>query len=315
MFKEKFFVTIGRLSPMLPAIRGRTRIFLILFNALGLRKHHVVVDTWLHRPTKYHAILDLHSWLERIAFLTGGYEDDLVPFLLALSKSMGRPGYLLDVGANIGLISVPFALLRKSEADARGAGLPLVVSFEAVSANFAALQRHARLNHLEHDMLLVHQALGDINATVEIQVEGDLREGEGTGTANILPQGSTHPCVRIPLEIKTLDELGERGLFPAGCTVMKIDTDGYDLKVLLGAQTLLRRDRPVIFGEFSAHCMNWHGQSIADVRSYAASLDYSVYRRVGRTWRFAREVQGLFEIDLLLVPNEKKAALNWCLTD
>jgi hypothetical protein len=164
-------------------------------------------------------------------------------------------------------------------------------------------------------MLLLRQALGDLNGSVEIQVEGDLHEGEGTGTANIMPADSDYQCVRIPLEIRTLDSLTEAGVIPPGCSVVKIDTDGYDLKVIQGARKLMERDRPVIFGEFSAHCMNWHHQSIDDVRHHAASLGYTTYRRVPNTWQFARELPQPFNIDLLLVPDEHRPAFAWCLND
>jgi len=311
MVRENFFISVGRLSPMLPPFRGRTRVFLALFNALGLRSKHPRVDTWLTRPTRYRVNLDLHAWLERIAFLTGGYEDDLVRFLLQLTRASGRPGYLLDIGANIGLISVPYTLMRQAEGAAGAA--PLAVCFEAIASNFAALQRHVQLNGLQEKMLVFRQALGDVAATVDIQVEGDLHEGEGTGTANILPAGSDYQCVRQTLEIRTLDSLADSGALPPGCAIVKIDTDGYDLKILLGARRFLERERPIIFGEFSAHCMNWHGQSIADVRSFAAAIGYSVYRRRGRDWQFAPDLPRPHDIDLLLVPDEKKAALAWCL--
>jgi FkbM family methyltransferase len=304
-FAEHLFLGFGRVASALPPVRGKTRLCLALYRLLGLAGRHVRVRARLRRPVRYVAELDLHAWLQRVAFLTGGYEGDTVEFLLRLESAGGgaRPGYLLDVGANVGLIAVPFALL------ARAGGGVRVVAVEAISDNLAVLRRNVELNGLGDAVKVVEVGLGEVARTVEIQVEGDLERGEGTGTANILPIGSTYECVRQTIEIRTLDELADCGEIPAGCSVVKIDTDGYDLKVLQGGVGFLRRERPVIFGEFSAVCLSWHGQSLADVLAFAKTVDYEVWKRIPRTWKFEVATEdSSFSEDLLLVPVEKRDA-------
>lgn len=297
---ERLFLAAGRTAARLPHIRGKTRVLLALYKLLRLSGRHLVVDARLRRPVRFEAQLDLHAWLQRVAFLTGGYEEDTVEFLLDLHARSGRDGYLLDVGANIGLIAIPFA-------KGAAARQPSVVAVEAVPDNVLVLRRNLASNHLQEAVPVIPFALGATSGSVQIQVEGDLRGGEGTGTANILPDGSTYDCVRQEIVIKTVDELAEGGELPAGCPVVKIDTDGYDLKVLEGATRFLARNRPVIFGEFSAHCLRWHEQSIADVAAFAAANGYAVWERAMPTWRFrpyVPEAASGFEQDLLLVPDE-----------
>jgi FkbM family methyltransferase len=303
-FRCRLFAAVGRLSCHLPPIRGRTRLFLEVFRALGLARGHCVVQAHLRHPAPYHAILDLHSWLQRIAFLTGGYEPDTVRFLLRLHLRTGSSGYLLDVGANIGLLAIPFALL------AQGGGLPRVVAVEAAPDNASRLRENVALNALEAAIRVIGVALGDRQKTVAIQVEGDLDAGAGTGTANILPDGSMFPCVRQPLSLMTLDGLYASRIVPPGCAVAKIDTDGYDLKVLRGAQAFLAAERPIVFGEFAAHCLGWHGESLQDVIEFASVCDYRVWRKDTGSWCFSENprVDG-FQSDLLLVPNERADSL------
>jgi FkbM family methyltransferase len=299
-FAEQLFLATGRLAARLPRVRGKTRILLALYKLLRLGGRHVIVDAHLRRPVRFEAQLDLHAWLQRVAFLTGGYEEDTVEFLLALHQRAGGRGYLLDVGANIGLIGIPFA---KRVA----ARQPSVISVEAVPDNVTVLRRNIERNALGTVVPIVPFALGATAGGAQIQVEGDLRGGEGTGTANILPDGSTYDCVRQEIVVKTLDSLAEDGTIPDGCSVIKIDTDGYDLKVLQGATAFLRRNRPVIFGEFSAHCLRWHEQSISDVAAFAAANGFAVWQRVIPTWRFRiydAATAAAFEQDLLLVPEE-----------
>jgi FkbM family methyltransferase len=289
-------------------VRGRTRVFLELYRLLRLSREHVVVDATLSKPVPYSARLDLHSWSQRIAFLLGGYEPSTTEFILRLQSSQEGDGYLLDVGANVGLIAIPFAL---STSDV----VPAVVAVEAVPDNVKALQRNITLNGLEQRIQVLPIGLGDEPKKVYIQVEGDLNAGEGTGTANILPDGSTYECVRQELQIERLDDLAESGRIPTGCAVIKIDTDGYDLKVLQGATAFLRRERPVIFGEFAAHCMAWHGQSIEDIRRFVSEQDYLLYLRREPGWQFTPVLEKPYSQDLLLVPAESKSRFHWCLRE
>jgi FkbM family methyltransferase len=299
-FRARLFVSIGRLSARLPPFRGRTRFFLELYRLLRVHREHVSVLTSLRDPVACNVRLDLHSWLQRIAFLTGGYEADTVRFLLALRDAAKPNGYLLDVGANVGLITIPFAI----------AGNANVVCAEAVPDNVRALEQNLALNPLSGRVRILPAALGDEERISFIQVEGDLVAGEGTGTANILPEGSTYECVRQEVRVRKLDSLMAGGEVPAGCSIMKIDADGYDLKVLQGGTAFLARERPVIFGEFAAHCLGWHGQTLADVRTFAAENGFAVWRRLLPGMRFSERLDGIrFEQDLLLVPDELRTKL------
>jgi FkbM family methyltransferase len=180
------------------------------------------------------------------------------------------------------------------------------VAVEAVPDNVVALRKNVGLNGLGDAISIVPYALGATAGVAQIQVEGDLEAGEGTGTANILADGTTFECVRQEVRVRTLDELLDSGELPRRCSVVKIDTDGYDLKVLQGGTKFLARDRPVVFGEFSAHCLNWHGQSLSDVVAFADANGYQTWRRQIPEWRFTRTLgAGTFEQDLLLVPRER----------
>lgn len=283
MTRLEIFIALVGASHTLPEIKGKHRALLALCHALKLDRRHATVEANLSKPVAYLARLDLHSWLQRLAFVSGGYETRTVHLLLRLWKSHTR-GYLLDIGANIGLISIPFALLARSAK---------VIAVEAVVDNHRALTHNIALNNLVGRVTALNVALGDQEKTVDIQVEGDLRNGEGTGTANIMPDNSTYECERIPLQLQTLDDLYESGILPKGCSIIKIDTDGYDLKILQGGKRFLAENRPIIFGEFAAHCLAWHGQSHDDVRDFAGSCGYSTHNYAGT-----------FSEDLLLTPTE-----------
>jgi FkbM family methyltransferase len=290
--RTAFFLAMVRVARVFPHFRGKTRLLLLLAKLLGLEGRHIRVRTTLRRPTSFEVELDLHAWAQRVAFLTGAYEADTVEFLVDMHRRTGRDGWLLDIGANVGLIAIPFAKTTQQR----------VVAFEAVPDNVTALRNNVTRNGLDARIAIHPFALGATSGVAQIQVEGDLHAGEGTGTANILPEGSTYECVRQEIEVRTLDELTD---LPRGCSLIKIDTDGYDLKILQGAVRFLERERPVIFGEFAEHCLNWHQQSVTGVVRFADAHRYDVWMRVHPGWEFRRYTAGTpFSQDLLLVPRE-----------
>ena len=72
----------------------------------------------------------------------------------------------------------------------------------------------------------------------------------------------------------------------------------------MGAAKYLNQCRPIVYGEFMAHCLGWHGQTIEDVETYLKPLSYKVFaRRDG--WRFAPlSSPAPFVQDALCVPTE-----------
>ena len=315
----RIFVWVGRIAAHLPAVKGKNGVFLRLFNFLGLKPQHIFVDAVLRAPIRYRARLDLHSWLQRLAYVSGEYEANTVRFLVKVHEGINKPGYVLDVGANIGLIGIPTALTISTRNKDRSSK-PYVICVEAVQDNEKALRHNVALNDAQEDISIIGTGLGEVESAVDIQVEGDLKSGEGTGTANILPAGSTldpngrYECVRIPIQITTLDTLMCSGVLREKCAVIKIDTDGYDLKILKGGRDFLNQNRPVIYGEFASDCLKWHGESITDVVVFASSINYFVWPRLpGKEIKFTRAIDAnSYSQDLMMVPAEYASDFAWC---
>lgn len=310
MHRAWLFSRFAAISRRLPPFRGKTRLALAVYRALGLRGQHIKLGVLLHQPRPFRVLLDLHSWLQRLALVTGGYEADTTTFLFRLWEVSGRRGCCIDVGANIGLISIPLALAMREA----GAASPCVVAVEAVPENTDALRDNVQLNALQDVVWTVAAAVGESEGQAVIEVEGDLAPGEGTGSANILPRSRAQPERARTLLVTTLDALRNRASRWPPCSVIKLDTDGYDLKALQGASSLLARDRPVVFGEFSEHCLDWHGQGAADITAFAGSVDYEVWQKDRLSWRFSPLTEkGGYDQDVLLTPRERRDCYRWCI--
>lgn len=304
---RSLYTAFAKLWRRLPAFRGKVRAAILLRKLLGLENQHIKQVVELQQPVPFKAHLDLHSWHEFVAYFDGGYESDTVEFLV---KCFDGEGCFLDLGANIGLIALPFALLSET----KNAEKTEIYCVEAVTSNYQRLQTNIQANGMQTSVHVLNVGVGDQSKTVFIQVEGNLKDGEGTGTANILADGSDYAAEKIELQITTIDTLIGAGDLADNCSLMKVDLDGYDLKALQGARTLLSGSRPIIYGEFSAHCMQWHQQSHQDVVEYMAGFDYQVFFRQAGSWRFSNQ-SSQQDGDLLIIPTEKKQNFAWCLLE
>ena len=149
----------------MPNFRDRTRLFLKLFQILGLASKHTKVVVTLREPVRYRAALDLRAWLQRWAFLTGSYEADTSARLIDLYERDGRKGFFLDIGANVGLISLPFAMhFRRQKVRC--------FAVEMVPDNFRALVKNIKLNGLEDIITPINAGLGDVHARSNSESRG-----------------------------------------------------------------------------------------------------------------------------------------------
>jgi FkbM family methyltransferase len=159
-----------------------------------------------------------------------------------------RPGdTVYDIGAHAGF----FTLLASELVGPAG----LVVAFEPSATNLAHLTRHLHLNGLTN-VTAMPAAVLDHGGTGAFVTATDSYTGH---------VGSTG----APVQLVAIDELCAGGAIPdAAC--IKIDVEGAEHRVLLGARSLLARARPTVF-------VATHGpQQDGDCRRLLESLGYSV---------------------------------------
>ncbi|MFV0316217.1 MAG: FkbM family methyltransferase [Microthrixaceae bacterium] len=171
--------------------------------------------------------------------------------VLALVEMMDDDAVVLDIGANIGIMTVHMA--RKVR---RGH----VHSFEPVPENFAVLERvvaHYGLTNVScHRM-----ALGDAEGTLEMVMpsHGKLRK---QGLSHVVrgDEGEREEGTRYSVPQHRLDDLD----LLAGVEVrgIKIDVENHEQFVFAGGRRLIQRCRPVVYtelgeGENRASCVRF----------------------------------------------------------
>ena len=153
-------------------------------------------------------------------------------FLLSLLRV---PGLVIEVGANMGVHTVPMA---------RALGGRRLLALEPQPVIFQQLCANLALNGLMNVTALPY-ACGSRTGAVRIDTPDYLRPGN-FGAASVgaaaraTARETTVQCVR-------LDDLVPADGEAVG--LIKIDVEGMELEVLRGARGILERDRPILYVE------------------------------------------------------------------
>ncbi len=206
------------------------------------------------------------------AILTGRGWDPQLPEILAGLAGAAGP-HVVEVGANVGASLVPLA-----------AEFPRLAfhCLEPVPEFFALLEANAR-SYAAPNLTLYNRALGPRDGE-----EIEIRIGYGTaGLSSLVTHHADMGLLRVASE--TLDRfVGERRM-----ALLKLDVDGHELGVLRGAGSVLRRDHPKIFMEYSLAYLHDVGARPDELRDLLAPIGYdriSLFdpygRRLGTTASF-----------------------------
>ena len=76
------------------------------------------------------------------------------------------------------------------------------------------------------------------------------------------------------LQFRTLDEVVQALSRQATIKLLKVDAEGYDMRILRGAASILERHKPVINFELNRYNIEPLGESVGDFFDYLVSLEY-----------------------------------------
>jgi len=176
----------------------------------------------------------------------GWYEADKVRrFAAAISGAR----VVYDIGANVGYYSVLAS---------RVLGCPgQVVAFEPDPQNIAFLRRHLEMNAIEN-IRVVEAAVSDRCGEAMFQQEASRYMGALRQSGALL------------VRTLSVDDLVSSGKFPSP-DVIKIDVEGAEQQVLLGAKQTLRSCHPLLF--LATHSTALHSECCQFLKSFDYKLE------------------------------------------
>jgi FkbM family methyltransferase len=168
-----------------------------------------------------------------------------------------RPGsYVIDVGANIGFFTTAFA--KWVSGDGR------VIAIEPESRNFGRMKKRIDQAGQTGKVEMVQGVAAEVDGILALKMNphhpGDHRIGE---------QGEETRAWRLD------SLLEERGCPPV--SLVKIDVQGAEERVLDGAARLLERERPALFVEVHGVALREFGSSASALLSRLSEEGYALH--------------------------------------
>jgi FkbM family methyltransferase len=196
------------------------------------------------------------SQAARMIFLTGEYE----PATAHLAQQLVTAGdVVVDVGAHIGC----FALMAAAAVGSRG----LVIAFEPFAASRLELLQNIALNGFANVTVRPEAACeGGTRATL---FEGPSGDSGLASLRNLQANGR-----RVSVPACKLDALltADRKV-----SLVKIDVEGAELRVLRGMEAVLDRDRPDLIVEVTESFLQAFDDSCDTMRRWLARFGYRMY--------------------------------------
>ncbi len=174
----------------------------------------------------------------------------------SLMKLVRTGDVVLDIGANIGDTALHIAKILNNKGT--------VYAFEPSPGVFKRLEKNVSINPFSN-VKLFNVALGD--------AEGELsfvstRE-QHTGGAYVSKDLKTGTQVKVT----TLDRFVEQNNI-VHIDLIKVDTEGFELFIVKGAENTLRKLRPTLFMEVSENLLQRAGTSGSQLIALLESLKY-----------------------------------------
>jgi FkbM family methyltransferase len=238
------------------------------------------------RGNAYRDVIDLAGhrmelWLDdNIDFLIwvyGYYEIHESRMFLSILKP---DDVFVDVGANIGYYTI-LAASRLSETGK-------IFAFEPVSSTFFRLNRNVQSIEFVEPFQM---ACGDEDGLVEIYVS-DFKANGQSGSSRILSPLNDNPNLKEKVPLIRLDTFfRKKGLTKVD--LIKIDTEGYELKVLKGSEEIIRNNKDIkILVEMNEKFIRMSGSTPEDFFNYLTAFGLRPWRLV-----YTKANQWVFEND------------------
>lgn len=178
--------------------------------------------------------------------------------------SLVRPNTVyFDIGANIGLMSVP--VLQKCDSCS-------VVSFEPSPNTLELLKRTAKESSYSDRWCVLGKAVGSEVGSLDFCI-ASAELGAFDGFKDTKRAGATR---KITVPVTTLDTEWEAMGRPA-VSLIKIDVEGAELASLEGAITCIENERPNILLEWTLLNLEAYNRQPENLLTVAERLGYQVY--------------------------------------
>ena len=209
--------------------------------------------------------LKLHA---RFAFSNfkdwGNKHNNFFPIYLRLSKECK---YFFDIGAHIGIVTLAISKSIRNNG--------VIFAFEPSKVNLHFLKYHITCNNLKN-IRIVDKLVSSSTNEKSIFYESK----EASGMNSIISLNKKKITERTIVESTTLDIFCDsNNVYP---DIIKVDIEGSEIEMLMGAQTILKKHKPLIFLSYHPYHINKLGYQNTSIFDILKKLNYRVYDLDGK---------------------------------
>ena len=221
-------------------------------------------------------ILDLSDWAQRMTYFLGRYYE--LGVLEVLDTVLGRGDHFVDIGANIGMITLH---ARSLVGDAGR-----IECFEPNPDCVTAIRSNLALNSITN-VTIYQCGLADRAGSLTLSLTS-----EHTGTATFVEVGDQAKR-QLVVDVCVGDDK-----ITVNPRVIKIDVEGFELRVLTGLRETIAKHRPFFITEIIESQLAIAGASTAEIFEFFTSRGYRAYG-IGTRRSHMRHRMALTPIDRL----------------
>lgn len=206
-------------------------------------------------------IVDTRSYIEWCLFFNGSYESETVGLI---ARFLRPGGSAIDVGANVGVHTL--AMARHTQ---DGRVVACEPNPQVRSRLIANIERNICTNVVV-DPRVVSESVGQRTLRLPPDGHGNF------GVARLGVYGTDRRWSEVTVPSVTVDLLVQE-LRIGRVDMIKVDVEGFEHQVLLGAHELLARDSPAVLFEYSPALWASSGGDLGLLREQLAPVGYSIY--------------------------------------
>jgi FkbM family methyltransferase len=238
--------------------------------------------------------LDVRTDMGASLFLSGAYEPNEVRFITTLLRQ-GQTA--VDIGANVGWLTLVMA--------AAVGPTGRVVAVEPSPREHAVLEDHLARNRLSW-VIARPEAVADRRGALTLHIADHAHPGQNTFGA--FAYGDVREVDAIMVPTITMDAIiRDDAIGPVA--LVKMDVEGAEYRVLLGAGNTLRQVRPVFLLEVQPASLAHMGDGESQLLETLRSEEYVLYTFDAATGLPTRLVTQPCSSNLVAVPLEQVASL------
>jgi FkbM family methyltransferase len=195
-----------------------------------------------------------HTWGSKI------WEQELIEFFY---DQIGEDYNIIDIGAQSGSFTLMSKFLPKTN----------WYSFEPDPLNFKLLKDNVEGNDIKN-VNIYNKAIGKNIGESFLNICINHRGLNTMG--NDLKRFSINDCDKIEIEVDTLDNIFEN----TRVDLIKIDTEGSEYDILLGAKNILKKYKPKILLEYHNQNLEQCGYNISILNELLKDLNYKISKKI-----------------------------------